>query len=152
MRFFFKRRPSSDKLKAVINGAGEVGIQVADHLANEDKDVVLIDVDAETLREAADSMDIKTVLGQGDSPVTLAETGIKKADLVLAVTDSDATNIIACLFANKLWPTAVTLARIRNEDYTKGQEDLINNVLGINTLINPEYEVVKAIERMLSLP
>ena len=152
MRFFFKRRPTSDKLKAVIIGAGEVGIQVADHLANEDKDVVLIDVDAETLREAADSMDIKTVLGQGDSPVTLAETGIKKADLVLAVTDSDATNIIACLFANKLWPTAVTLARIRNEDYTRGQEELINNVLGINTLVNPEHEVVKAIERMLSLP
>ena len=80
MRFFFKRRPTSDKLKAVIIGAGEVGIQVADHLANEDKDVVLIDVDAETLGEAADSMDIKTVLGQGDSPVTLAETGIKKAE------------------------------------------------------------------------
>ena len=152
MRFFFKRRPSSDKLKAVIIGAGEVGIQVADHLANEEKDVVLIDVDAERLREASEAMDIKTVLGPGDSPVTLAETGISSADLVLAVTDSDATNIIACLFANKLWPNAITLARIRNEDYTTGQEDLINGVLGINTLVNPEREVVKAIERMLSLP
>ena len=152
MKFFFKGKSSADKLKAVIIGAGEVGIQVADHLASEDKDVVLVDTDSDTLRDAAESMDIKTVQGPGDSPVTLEQVGFERADLVLAVTDSDATNIIACLFANKLWPTAVTLARIRNEDYTTGQEDLINGVLGINTLVNPEREVVKAIERMLSLP
>lgn len=152
MRFFFKKKPSADKLKAVIIGAGEVGMQVADHLAQEEKDVVLVDTDADALRDAIESMDIKTVQGPGDSPVTLQDTGVDRADLVLAVTDSDATNIIACLFANKLWPTAVTLARIRNEDYTKGQEDLINGALGINTLVNPEREVVKAVERMLSLP
>ncbi len=152
MRFFFKRKQQAAKLKAVIIGAGEVGMQVADHLASEDKDVVLIDTNPSALREAAESMDIKTVQGPGDSPVTLKEAGVERADLVLAVTDSDATNIIACLFANKLWPEAVTLARIRNEDYTRGQEDLINGVLGINTLVNPEREVVKAIERMLSLP
>ena len=152
MRFFFKKKPSPDKLKAVIIGAGEVGVRVADHLAMEEKDVVLIDINAEALRDAAESMDIKTVQGPGDSPVVLQQTEVDRADLVLAVTDSDATNIIACLFANKLWPTAVTLARIRNEDYTRGQEDLINGVLGINTLVNPESEVVKTIERMLSLP
>ncbi|MBQ4132688.1 MAG: Trk system potassium transporter TrkA [Desulfovibrionaceae bacterium] len=151
MKFFFRRKQTA-RLKAVIIGAGEVGVQVADHLASEDKDVVLIDTNAAALREAAESMDIKTVHGQGDSPVTLKESGVERADLVLAVTDSDATNIIACLFANKLWPEAVTLARIRNEDYTRGQEDLINGVLGINTLVNPEREVVKVIERMLSLP
>ncbi len=152
MRFFFKKKPAADKLKAVIIGAGEVGVRVADHLAMEEKDVVLIDIDAEALRNASESMDIKTVQGPGDSPVVLQQTEVDRADLVLAVTDSDATNIIACLFANKLWPTAVTLARIRNEDYTRGQEDLINGVLGINTLVNPESEVVKTIERMLSLP
>ena len=152
MRFFFKKNKQAARLKAVIIGAGEVGLQVAEHLVSEDKDVVLIDTDAETLREAAETMDIKTVHGPGDSPVTLEDSGVGQAGLVLAVTGSDATNIIACLFANKLWPDAVTLARIRNEDYTKGQEDLINGVLGINTLVNPEGEMVKTIERMLSLP
>ena len=61
MRFFFKKKPAADKLKAVIIGAGEVGVRVADHLAMEEKDVVLIDINADALREAAESMDIKTV-------------------------------------------------------------------------------------------
>lgn len=152
MRFFPKKKPAVEKLKAVIIGAGEVGVEVATYLASEEKDVVLIDIDAEALRQASETIDIHTVQGPGESPVTLAETAVSSADLVLAVTDSDATNIIACLFANKLWPQAVTLARIRNEDYTRDQEDLINGVLGINTLVSPEREVVKAIERMLSLP
>lgn len=152
MSFFFNRPSKASKMKIVIIGAGEVGLQIAGHLADEDKEVVMVDVNPEALKHAVETLDVKTVLGLGDSPVALTEAGIDGADVVLAVTDNDSTNIVASLFANKLCPTAITVARIRNEDYTRGQEDLIQDVLGINTLVNPEEEVVATIERMLAVP
>ncbi len=151
MPFFFNFK-SPDRLRMIIIGAGEMGFHIAQRLEQENKDVIFIDKDPEALRNVADVLDVQTVQGEGSSPVVLSRAGIADADILLAVTNSDLVNIIASLFGNKLSPKALTVARIRNEDYTRGHEDLIHDALGINTLINPEREVVETIERMLSAP
>ncbi len=151
MPFFFSFK-AQDRLKMVIVGAGEVGFHIAQRLEQENKEVVFIDNNAEALKNVADVLDVQTVHGEGSSPVVLERAGIEDADILLAVTNSDLVNIIASLFGNKLSPKALTVARIRNEDYTRGHQDLIHGALGINALINPEEEVASTIERMLSAP
>lgn len=151
MPFFFNFK-AQDRLKMIIIGAGEVGFHIAQRLEQENKEVVFIDNNAEALKNVSDVLDVQTVHGEGSSPVVLKRAGIEDADILLAVTNSDLVNIIASLFGNKLSPKALTVARIRNEDYTRGHQDLIHGALGINALINPEEEVASTIERMLSAP
>lgn len=151
MPFFFNFK-TQNRLKMIIIGAGEVGFHIAQRLERENKEVIFIDSDAEALKNVADVLDVQTVCGEGSSPVVLERAGMEDADILLAVTNSDLVNIIASLFGNKLSPTALTVARIRNEDYTLGHQDLIHGALGINALINPEEEVASTIERMLSAP
>lgn len=151
MPFFFNFK-GPDRLKMIIIGAGEVGFHIAQRLEQENKDVVFIDSNPEALKNVSDVLDVQTIQGEGSSPVVLKEAGIEDADILLAVTNSDLVNIIASLFGNKLSPKALTVARIRNEDYTDGHEDLIHGALGINALINPEEEVASTVERMLSAP
>jgi trk system potassium uptake protein TrkA len=84
--------------------------------------------------------------------VVLHDAGAEDADIILAVTDSDEINIIACLFANIISPASTKLARIRNEEYTLYRDALAQDILNISMIINPEVEVVKNIDRLLSLP
>ncbi|EGY27441.1 trkA-C domain protein, partial [Desulfovibrio sp. A2] len=149
---FFRRQPQSEQLKIVIIGAGEVGFHIAGRLSRENKQVVVIDQNPEALRRVTDAMDVQAVLGSGSSPSVLSEAGADEAGIILAVTDSDEINIIACLFANAIAPDAVKLARIRNEEYTLYHDALRGDALRISMLINPEVEVVRTIDRMLSVP
>ena len=82
-------------MKVVIVGAGEVGFHVASRLSHEDKDVVVIDKDSDALRRISDKIDVQVVLGSGSSPVSLEDAGIKEAEILLAVTNSDETNLVA---------------------------------------------------------
>jgi len=97
-------------LKIIIVGAGEVGFHIAGCFAHENKDVVVIDKDPEAIRRISDKIDIQTVIGSGSSPVTLEEAGVREAEILLAVTDSDDTNLVACLITDMLssalknWP------------------------------------------------
>ncbi|MFZ0134502.1 MAG: NAD-binding protein, partial [Desulfobacterales bacterium] len=84
-------------MKIVIVGAGEVGYHIASHLALEHKDVVVIDKNADALRRVSETTDVQVVLGSGSSPVVLSEAGIKSAEILLAVTNKDETNLVACL-------------------------------------------------------
>jgi trk system potassium uptake protein TrkA len=139
-------------LKIIIAGAGEVGFHIASHLALENKDVVVIDTDPIALRRISDSIDVQTVIGSASSPVILQEAGIKEAEILLAVTDSDATNLVACLVSNIISPTTKKLARVRDADFDNYHDALKNHAPNIDTLINPEIEVVKTIERFMSVP
>jgi len=139
-------------LKIVIVGAGEVGFHIASRLALEDKDVVVIDKDSEALRRVQEGLDVQAVQGCGSSPTILEEVGIQGADILLAVTDSDETNLVACLFANLLSPATVKLARIRSEEYLLYEEALMKDPYRIDVIINPEAEAVKAVERLLQVP
>lgn len=149
---FFSRAPRVEQLKVVIVGAGEVGLNIAQRLAQESKQVVVVDQSAEALRRVTEVLDVQTFQGSGCSPVVLSDAGVMEADIFLAVTDSDEINIMACLFANAISPDVVKIARIRNEEYNLYQDALTNKPLNISTIINPEIEVIKAIDRMLTVP
>lgn len=139
-------------MKIIIVGAGEVGFHIAGRLSLEDKDVVVIENNADALRRVFENLDVQTVEGCGSSPVILEQAGIKEADILLAVTNSDETNLVASLFANILSPTTIKLARIRSEEYLMYQQTLSLDPYRINVVINPEDEAVKTVERLLQVP
>ncbi|MGB5993344.1 MAG: NAD-binding protein, partial [Desulfobacterales bacterium] len=139
-------------MKVIIVGAGEVGFHIASHLAQENKDVVVIDKDPAAIRRVSDNIDVQVVSGSGSSPLILQEAGIKEAEILLAVTNSDETNLVACLAANLISPTTKKLCRIRHADYDDYHEVFRDQAPHIDTIINPEIEVVKTIERLIHVP
>jgi trk system potassium uptake protein TrkA len=139
-------------LKVVIVGAGEVGFHVAGHLTVENKEVVVIDKDAAALRRVSDSLDVQVIQGSGSSPVVLEEAGIRNAEIILAVTDSDEANLVACLMANILSPSTRKLARVRDGDFDLYHDTFREHAPHIDTIINPEIEVVKTITSMMGVP
>ena len=139
-------------MKIVIVGAGEVGFHIASRLAMEDKEVVVIDYDPEALKRLSESIDVQTVAGSGSSPAILEEAGIREAEIMLAVTDSDEVNLVACLMADTLSPTTKKLARLRGADFDRYHDTFKVNAPHIDTVINPDIEVVRTIERLMSVP
>jgi trk system potassium uptake protein TrkA len=139
-------------VKIVIVGAGEVGFHIASHLTHENKEVVVIDRDADALRRVSDNLDVQAITGSGSSPVVLEEAGIQNAEIILAVTDSDETNLVACLVANIVSPSTKKLARVRDADFDQYHEHLREHAPHIDTIINPETEVVKTITNLMSVP
>lgn len=139
-------------MKIVIAGAGEVGFHIASHLSTEKKDVVVIDTNPQALRRVSDHIDVQTVLGSGSSPVTLAEAGLREAEILLAVTNSDEINLVACLVADILSPATRKLARVRHADFDGYHHNFKSMAPHIDTVINPETEVVKTIEQLMQVP
>jgi trk system potassium uptake protein TrkA len=139
-------------LKIIIVGAGEVGFHIANRLSLEDKDVIVIEKNADALRRISENLDVQTVEGCGSSPPILEQAGIKEADILLAVTNSDETNLVASLFATMLSPTTIKLARIRGEEYLMYQNALSHDPYRIDVMINPEAEAAKTVERLLQVP
>ena len=139
-------------MKIIIVGAGEVGYHIASLLSFENKDVVIIDKDADAIQRVSEDLDVQIIAGSGSSPVVLKKAGIKEADILLAVTDSDEVNLAACLFANMISPATKKLARIRSGDYDKYHYAFSQEPLNIDTIINPEIEVVKTIHRLIKVP
>ena len=139
-------------MKVVIVGAGEVGFHIANRLSHEDKDVVVIDKDSDALRRISDNIDVQVILGSGSSPALLENAGIKEAEILLAVTNSDETNLVACLVANIISPYTKKLVRIRNADFDNYHAIFRDHAPHIDTLINPEIEVVKTIDRLMNMP
>ena len=139
-------------MKIVIVGAGEVGFHIASRLSLENKDVIVVEKNADALRRISENLDVQTVEGSGSSPAMLEQAGIKGADILLAVTNSDETNLVAALFANILSPTTIKLARIRSEEYLVYQDALHHDPYRIDVVINPEAEAVKSVENLLKVP
>jgi len=139
-------------LKVIIVGAGEVGFHIASHLARENKDVVVIDKDPAAIRRVSDNIDVQVVNGSGSSPVILKEAGINEAEILLAVTNSDETNLVSCMVASLISPSTKKLARIRHADYDEYHEAFSEHAPHIDTLINPDIEVVKTIDMLMNVP
>ncbi len=139
-------------MKVIIIGAGEVGYHIADVLSHEGIDTVVIDKDEERLRDIAETLDIQTVVGSGSSPEVLKRAEIVNADMVVAVTDSDETNMIACLLASTQSRIPIRIARIRNPEL--GGDCLLCNKdhLNIDLSINPELEAVRKMTALLEFP
>ncbi len=124
-------------MRIVIAGAGEVGSHLAKMLSNENHDIVLIDVDEDKLRQIGSTHDLMTMHGSATSFSVLEDSNIQKADLFIAVTESEDTNITAALFSKQMGARR-TIARIDNQEYLKyNHKEIINN-LGIDYMIYPE--------------
>lgn len=139
-------------MRVIIVGAGEVGYQIARFLTLEGIDVIVIDQDREKLRRISEELDVAVIEGGGGDPSVLKEAGADKADILLAVTNSDETNMIACLLGKAMFNIPRKIARIRNPDYFFNKNLLGRENLDIDPAINPELEVSKAIVRLLEIP
>ncbi len=139
-------------MKIIIIGAGEVGFNIASRLSLENKDVIVIDKDADALSRISDTIDVQVLQGHGSNPAVLKEAGIQDTDIFLAVTNSDEINIVASLITDILSPSTIKIARIRETEYSKLQKVLKEHPPHIDTIINPDLEVVKTINRLIKIP
>lgn len=139
-------------MHVIIIGAGEVGYQVAKFLTIEGIDVVVIDKDKDKLGRISSDIDVAVIEAEGGCPSALKEAGADEADMFLAVTNSDETNMIACLLVKAMFNVHRKIARIRNPDYFFNKNLLSRENLDIDPAINPELEVAKAITRLLEIP
>lgn len=139
-------------MKIMIVGAGEVGFHIAKRLSEEGQDVVVIDRDAPQIKKINENLDVQAFLGSGTSPRLLKEAGIKEADLLVAATDSDEVNLISCLLARNLNQYMVKAARVRNEEYLEETELFSQDLLGVDSIINPESVMVKNILNLMEIP
>ncbi|MBT7006529.1 MAG: Trk system potassium transporter TrkA, partial [Thiotrichales bacterium] len=136
----------------IILGAGQVGASVAENLALESNDVTMVDKDADLLHELQDRLDIRTIVGHASHPSVLEQAGAADADMLLAVTDSDEVNIVACQVAYTLFNTPNKLARVRDTEYLERQELFNHAAAPVDQLISPEQEVTKYISKLIELP
>lgn len=134
-------------MKVVIVGAGKVGSTLAKSLAKEKHDIVVIDKEKETISKVTSMVDCMGVVGNGAIQSVLLEAELDKADFLIACTSSDEINILTCLIARKT-SKCRTIARIRNPEYTK-QINYIMNELDISTTINPELATANEISRII---
>lgn len=139
-------------MRVIIVGAGEVGTNIAAALAAEGQDVVVMDRDARKVRELRERLDVQAFQGSGSSPSVLLSAGLASADMLLAVTDGDEVNIVACLIAASHAPHIITVARIRSEEFVRDEKVLGKAGLGIEHVINPELATAERIIRLLALP
>ncbi len=137
-------------MRVIIVGAGEVGFQLAKFLVLEGIDVVVVDTVMDKLRRIGDELDVAMIEGEGGSPSVLKDAGADEADILLAVTNMDETNMIACLVAKAMFQIPRIVARIRNVEYFSNS--ILLQSLGINPAISPEMEAAKAVIRLIEVP
>jgi len=139
-------------VKVIVIGAGDVGYHIASRMVREGNDVVVIEKDEVRLRHIAESLDVQPFLGSGASPSILQQAGIASAEMIIAVTNSDEVNMMACLIADSQSHVPTKIARIREEEYVTHANILDKQHLDIDLVINPEQEAVMYILRLLDAP
>ena len=139
-------------MKIIILGAGQVGGTLAEHLADENNDITLVDTDSERLSELQDRLDIGIVSGAASHPAVLRRAGADDADMLIAVTNSDEINMTACQIAYALFRTPTKIARIRSSAYLEKQELFNNKTIPIDYIISPELLVTHYIESLIQYP
>ena len=137
-------------MKIIILGAGQVGRTAAYHLSREEaNDVTVIDVNEDTLRDLQDRLDIRTVSGNASSPRVLEAAGITNTDILVALTNSDEVNMMACHIAWTLYRTPKKIARIRSADYTERERLFGENGVAVDVWISPEQLVTEYVARLI---
>ncbi|MEN9360893.1 MAG: Trk system potassium transporter TrkA [Verrucomicrobiota bacterium] len=132
-------------MKAIIIGAGQVGRGLAETLCLENRDVVFIDQDEERLKPIIEKLDLLTIEGNGASAKVLAKADVLHANLLLAVTNSVETNVLACRIAKMMNPAIRTICRIAMKDYFSEEHGVSAEHLGIDAAVVPHLECAKAI-------
>ncbi|WP_417690725.1 Trk system potassium transporter TrkA [Pseudidiomarina sp.] len=140
-------------MKIVILGGGQVGGTLAENLVGEDNDITVVDTDMARLSELSESNDIRTVQGYASHPRVLRNAGVEDADMLIAVTPSDETNMMACQIAYTLFKTPKRIARIRSEAYTDFKDRLFHkDDVPVDHIISPEQQVTNYIKRLVDYP
>jgi trk system potassium uptake protein TrkA len=137
-------------MNIIIVGCGKVGMTLAEHLRQENHAITVIDTNRQRLEEAVGAMDIQGVLGNGTSYRVQMEAGIQQTDLLIAVTNHDELNMLACLIARKAG-NCQTIARVRDPGYYTDIR-FIKEELGLSMAINPEWQAAQDIFRLLQIP
>lgn len=139
-------------MKIIILGAGQVGASVAENLVSEANDITLVDTSAEYLASLRDRLELRTVCGNAASPSVLKDAGADDADLLIAVTQSDQTNLCACRIAKALFNLPTRIARLRSTDYVDYPELLEDHNFAVDFSICPEQVVTDYIKRLIAFP
>jgi trk system potassium uptake protein TrkA len=139
-------------MKILILGAGVTGSSVAGALASEENDIVVVDFRTELLDALKERFDIATVAGNAAHPMVLEQAGARTADIIIAVTDSDETNMLACVIINTLYSRPKTIARVRAVDYLNNPQLFGSNGIPVDIVISPEQIVMEAIRNLIEFP
>jgi len=139
-------------VKIVILGAGQVGSTLAESLVSEQNDITIVDPQPARLRELQDKLDLRTVVGSGAHPSTLVDAGLEDADMLIAVTSSDETNLVACKIAANLFNTPTKIARVRSRSILARPELLADEGFAVDYAISPEDIVTEHITRLIEFP
>ncbi len=139
-------------MKIIILGAGQVGSSLAQHLASEANDITVVDSHAEVLHDLQNRLDLRTVGGHASRPDVLERAGIEDADMIVAVTNSDEVNMVACQVAYTLFHTPKKIARVRTSAYLRYAALYSENALPIDVVISPEDLVKEYIHRLIRHP
>lgn len=135
----------------IIIGGGGVGTELARNFSEKNFDVAVIEKNPEQARRLSDMFDVMVIEENGANALALERAGVKSADMVIAVTETDEINIIACMLA-KRYGVSITVARVRNADYALDPAVLTREQLGIDLMISPERSAAYEISRMLHFP
>ena len=140
-------------MKVVICGAGQVGFYLARYLSADGHDVTVIDNAPDVVRHVMDSLDVQVIEGEASHPNVLNQADVGAADVLIAVTQRDEVNMMACQVAHSLFKTPTKIARIRAQSFLDPQWGALTDThIPIDFIISPELEVALAIERTLTVP
>jgi trk system potassium uptake protein len=139
-------------MKIIILGANQVGATLAETLAKEANDITVVDPDANLLRDLKDHFDIGTATGQASYPDVLRGAGAQDADMLIAVTDNDEVNLIACQIAYSLFRTPMKICRLRSDSYVNADKLFSAEAIPIDVVISPEKIASQYIKSLVDLP
>jgi trk system potassium uptake protein TrkA len=139
-------------MRIIILGAGQVGASVAEALASEANDITIIDQDRACLGDLADRLDVRTLVGNGTLPSVLRSAGMDDAEMLVAVTQSDAINLVACRIARSLFNVPTRIARLRSADFLANEQLLSDEIFAVTHAICPEQEITDYIARLIDFP
>ena len=141
-------------MNIIICGAGKVGFSISKQLSAQGHSVTVIDQSSEDIKKINDTQDVKGIVGRASLPTVLENAGTENADMIIAVTRNDETNMIVCQLASSLFNVSKKIARIRTKDFLEGKWGKLFNKsnIPIDVIISPEVEVAKSLYRRLEAP
>ena len=141
-------------MNIIICGAGKVGLSISKQLSAQGQSVTVIDESSENIKKINDTQDAKGIVGRATLPSVLENAGAENADMIIAVTRNDETNMVVCQLASSLFNIQKKIARIRTKDFLEGKWNKLYNRsnIPIDVIISPELEVAKSLFRRLEAP
>ena len=139
-------------MKVIILGAGQVGASVAEGLVSEENDITIVDHDSQRLAYLQDRLDLRTVVGDAATPSVLRQAGAEDADMVIAVTQSDQANLVACKLAHSIFNIPTRIARLRSRDFLEDASLLSTDNFAVDFAMCPEQVITDYISRLIEFP